>query len=91
MTPQAFSYPTVGPDNIIYCPPYGLKESLDYIITIDPVTYEIKKIPIITNNSTEKWTFGIIFGTSIYWIPYGEESVLIYNTETQSVNYIHLD
>jgi len=91
MTPQAFSYPTVGPNNIIYCPPYGLKESLDYMISIDPQTYKIEKIPLITNNSTEKWTFGIVVNNSIYWIPYGEESILVYNTENKSVSYIQLD
>jgi hypothetical protein len=91
MTPQAFSYPTVGPDNIIYCPPYGLKESLDYMISINPQTYEVKKISVSTNNSTEKWTFGIVVGKLIYWIPYGEESILVYNTKSESVSHIQLN
>jgi hypothetical protein len=91
MTPQAFSYPTVGPDDIIYCPPYGLKESLDYMISINPQTYEVKKISVSTNNSTEKWTFGIVVNALIYWIPYGEESILVYNTENKSVSHIQLD
>lgn len=91
MTPQSFSYPTVGPDGIIYCPPYGLTESLKYMIAIDPITYSIRKIPLTVNSSTEKWTFGIVHGTCVYWIPYGEESVLVYDTATDHVNYIQID
>ena len=60
MTPQAFSYATVGPDNIIYCPPYGLTESLNYMISIHPVTHKVTKFPLFVNDSKEKWTFGIV-------------------------------
>lgn len=91
MTPQSFSYPTLGPDGIIYCPPYGLTESLKYMIAIDPKTYDVRKIPLVTNNSREKWTFGIVHGTCIYWLPYGEESVLVYDTKNNHVNYIQVD
>ena len=91
MTPQAFSYPTVGADGIIYVPPYGLTESLKFMITINPETYEIRKIPLIVNESKEKWTFGITVGTCIYWLPYGEETVLVYDTKTDHVNYIQID
>lgn len=91
MTPQAFSYPTVGPDGLIYCPPYGLIESLDYMLVIDPITYVIRKIPLEVNNSTEKWTFGIVVGSKIYWLPYSEETVLVYDTTTNQVSYLSLD
>ena len=59
MTPQAFSYPTVGADGIIYVPPYGLTESLKFMIAINPETYEIRKIPLVVNESKEKWTVSI--------------------------------
>jgi hypothetical protein len=91
MTPQAFSYPTVGPDSLIYCPPYGLTELLNYMIVIDPVTYTTRKIPLEVNNSTEKWTFGIVVGSKIYWLPYSEETVLVYDTTTAQVSYLTLN
>lgn len=91
MTPQAFSYPTVGPDGLIYCPPYGLTESLNYMIVINPVTYATQKIPLEVNSGTEKWTYGIVVGSKIYWLPYGEETVLVYDTETKQVSYLTLN
>lgn len=91
MTPQSFSYATVGPDGIIYVPPYGLLESLDHMITIDPVTYATNKIPLTVNTSKEKWTFGIVVGTKIYWLPYGESSILVYDTSNKKVDYINID
>ena len=57
MTPQAFSYATVA-NGMIYCPPYGLTESLNYMIKIDPITYSVKKIPLEVDNSTEKYIYG---------------------------------
>lgn len=91
MTPQSFSYPTVGPNGIIYVPPYGLFESLNFMISIDPTTYKITKIPLDVNDSKEKWTFGIVVKESIYWIPYGEDRVLVFNTLTEEVSYIDID
>lgn len=88
MTPQSFSYPTVGADGIIYVPPYGLTESLDYMLAINPVTYASIKIPIEVNDSKEKWTFGITVGNKIYWLPYGEGRVLVYDTFLEHVSYI---
>jgi hypothetical protein len=91
MTPQAFSYPTLGSDNIIYCPPYGLKEGLDYMLAINPITYSITKIPLAVNTSVEKWTFGITVGRKIYWLPYGEDKVLVYDTTSEQVSYINIE
>ena len=91
MTPQSFSYPTVGLDGIIYVPPYGLREALDYMLAIDPNTYSIKKIPLDVNSSTEKWTFGTVVGNKIYWLPYGEDRVLIQDTHFKTVSYIDID
>lgn len=90
MTPQSFSYPTVGADGIIYCPPYGLKEKLDYMIAINPITYATIKIPLEVDNSTEKWTFGITIGSKIYWLPYGESRVLVFDTDKELVSYIDI-
>lgn len=91
MTPQSFSYPTVGQDGIIYCPPYGLNESLDYMIAINPVTFATKKIPLEVNASTEKWTYGIVVDKEIFWLPYGESKVLVYDTYSESVSYIDIN
>lgn len=90
MTPQAFSYPTLGQDGIIYCPPYGLTETLDYMVAINPVTYAKIKIPLEVDSSTEKWTFGITVGSKIYWLPYGESRVLVFDTNIEAVSYIDI-
>lgn len=91
MTPQSFSYPTVGLDGIIYVPPYGLSASLNYMLAINPVTYDILKISLTVNSSSEKWTFGITVGDEIFWLPYGEGCVLVYNTLLKTVSYINID
>jgi hypothetical protein len=90
MTPQSFSYPTVGNDGIIYVPPYGLEDTLDYMLAINPVTYAIIKIPLDVNNSKEKWTFGTVVGDKIFWLPYGEERVLVFDTYLKQVSYINV-
>ena len=90
MTPQSFSYPTVGNDGLIYCPPYGLTESLDYMLAINPVTYALRKIPLAVNSSNEKWTFGISIDNNIFWLPYGESKVLVYNTLYEDIDYIDI-
>jgi hypothetical protein len=90
MTPQSFSYPTVGNDGIIYCPPYGLTDSLDYMLAINPITFAMRKIPLSVNSSTEKWTFGIVVDNNIFWLPYGESKVLVYNTLYEDVDYIDI-
>lgn len=88
MTPQSFSYPTLGPDGIIYVPPYGLNDALNYMLAINPVTYAAIKIPLDVNASKEKWTFGIVIGSKIYWLPYGEGTILVYDTSIEKVSYI---
>ena len=91
MTPQAFSYPTVGADGIIYVPPYGLTETLDYMLAINPTTYATIKIPLEVNASKEKWTFGTVVGDKIYWLPYGEDRILVCDTHHETVSYINID
>ena len=46
MTPQAFSYATLGSNGMIYIPPFGLNESIDYMLKMDPTTYAITKIKL---------------------------------------------
>lgn len=90
MTPQSFSYPTVA-NGMIYVPPYGLNQSLDYMIIINPNTYEITKTTIEVDSSYEKWTNGIITNNKIIWIPYSESSILIYDLNLKTVNTVPLN
>lgn len=91
MTPQAFSYGTLGSNNKIYIPPYGLKESLNYMLKLDPVTFCVDKIFLDVNDSTEKWQNGIAYKNFIYFLPYNESKVLIINTDNDVVSYIPLE
>ena len=90
MTPQAFSYPTVGNNNIIYCAPYGLTESVDYMIKYDPNCHTITKIPLDVDSSTEKWQTGIVHKNKIYFLPYNESKILVLNTDDDSIEYLEL-
>lgn len=90
MTPQAFSFPTVGNNGMIYVPPYGLNKVVDYMLKINPVTYEISKIPLTVDNSFEKWQHGIVYENKIVFLPYNETSILIVDTETDKVDYVKI-
>lgn len=90
MTPQAFSYGTLGSNNMIYLPPYGLTESINYMLKLNPKTYSIKKIPLNVDNSTEKWTTGILHQNKLYFLPYNEGRILIVNCDTDEVDYINI-
>ena len=90
MTPQAYSYPTVGNDNLIYVPPYGLTLELDTMLVINPKTFEINQIKLDNNGTTEKYTFGITVGSKIYWLPYGENRLLVYDTDNKEHKYIQV-
>lgn len=90
MTPQAFSYATVGNNGMIYVPPYGLTESIDYMLKMDPNTYEITKIPLQVDDSTEKWQKGIVHRNLIYFLPYNESSILIVDTNNDNVEYVKI-
>lgn len=89
MTPQAFSYATVC-NGMIYCPPYGLNESLNYMIKINPNNYEINKISLEVDSSKEKWQHGIVYKNKIIFLPYNESRVLILDTITDTVTYVPL-
>lgn len=88
MTPQAFSYGSIGQNGMLYLPPYGLHESIDYMLKIDPNTYTITKIKICVDSSVEKWQHGIVFGNKIFFLPYNESKVLIVDTDDDSIRYI---
>lgn len=90
MTPQAFSYATVANNGMIYCPPYGLKEVLDYMIKINPETYEVTKIPLIVDDSLEKYQYGTVVGDYIVWLPYNESKILVLDTRTDTVEYTNV-
>jgi len=91
LTPQAFSYPTVANNGFIYCAPYGLNDVINYMIKFDPNTYQVTRIPLEVNNSTEKWQNGIVYRNLIYFLPYNESKILVLNTDDDSVEYIELN
>lgn len=90
MTPQAFSYPAVASNGFIYVPPYGLTQSINFMLKIDPDSYQIKKISLKTDASTEKWIVGIAHEDYIYFLPYNESKIIILDTKTDDINYIEL-
>lgn len=90
MTPQSFSYGAIGSNGMIYMAPYGLNESIDFMLKLNPLTYEIEKIPLIVDSSVEKWIWNISIQDKIYFLPYGEKNILIINTKDDSVRYIEI-
>jgi hypothetical protein len=90
MTPQSFSYGTIGRNGMIYIPPYGLNQSIDYMLKLNPQTYEIKKISLQVNDSVEKWIYSITVDNKIYFLPYGEKSILIVDTDNDGIKYVDL-
>jgi hypothetical protein len=70
MTPQAFSYGTLGNNDMIYVPPYGLYENINYMLKIDPNTLKIEKIKLKSNNITERWTYGITYQNKIIFLQF---------------------
>jgi len=91
MTPQAFSYGHVGPNGMIYMPPYGLTECIDYMLKLNPATYEVTKIPLTVDSSFEKWVVGVNVGEKIYILPYDESAVLVIDTTDDSISYISVN
>lgn len=90
MTPQAFSYATVSKNGMLYIPPYGLTECVDYMLKINPTTFETTKIPVHKSGKTERWTYGVEIANWIYFPPYNEDYMLAVNTKTDTVEHIHL-
>lgn len=90
MTPQAFSYGTVATNGMIYMPPYGLNQSIDYMLKLNPNTYEITRIPLNVTNTFEKWVFAISHNNKIFVLPFSEQSVLVIDTTTDTTETIDL-
>ena len=67
MTPQAFSYPTVGYNNMIYVPPYGLHESIDYMIKIDPINFNVVKIPLKVDSAKKNGSTVLLLEIRLYF------------------------
>ena len=61
------------------------------MLAINPLTYAVLKIPLEVNSSKEKWTFGIVSGDKIYWLPYGEDRILVYDTHFEYASYIDIN
>ena len=88
MTPQAFSYPTLYKDKI-YIAPYGLTEVVDYMLVMDIATNNFKHISLLVDSSTEKWQSGIVVEDKIYFLPYNESKIIVLDTVTETIKYIH--
>lgn len=91
MTPQAFSYGTLGNDGKIYIPPYGLEKNVDQLLIIDPDTYGVETIFIQPNDTRERWTNGITYKDKIYFLPYGEHRILIVDTVSKQIEFLEPD
>ena len=87
MTPQAFSYPTLC-NNKIYIAPYGLSSVIDYMLVMNVDDYSFEKIPLIVDDSKEKWQTGIVLGNKIYFLPYNESKIIVLDTVTNNIKYI---
>ena len=73
---------------MIYIPPYGLKESLDFMIKINPQTFEITKLKLSVDDSFEKWQYGTVIDNFIVFFPYNETSIIVLNTDTDEIKQI---
>lgn len=90
MTPQAFSYPIVANNGMIYIPPYGLTESIDYMLKFNPQDKSFTKIKLKVSDCTEKWIWGIAYRNKIIVLPYNENTILIIDTDNDSIEYSKL-
>lgn len=72
---------------MIYCAPYGLTESIDFMLKFDPNNYTVTKIKLDVDDSKEKWQRGIVVETKIYWLPYNEKSILVLDTKDDSIKH----
>jgi hypothetical protein len=57
------------------------------MIKINSTTFEITKISLLVDNSTEKWQHGIVIDNKIYFLPYNENKIIILNTDDDSIEY----
>jgi len=90
ITAQAFSYGTLGKNNMIYIPPFGYRGVVDYMIKVNPETYECTKIPLKVGDCAEKWMTGTQYNNLLIFLPHNETNILIVNTDDDSVQYIDI-
>lgn len=88
MTPQAFSYPIVANNGMIYIPPFGLTESIDYMLKYNPVEDKFTKLPLNVTDCKEKWIWGCAYRNKIYVLPYNENKIIVLDTEDDSIEYV---
>ena len=69
MTPQAFSYPIVANNGMIYIPPFGLTESIDYMLKFNPKDETFTRIKLDVSDCTEKWIWGTAWRNKIIVLP----------------------
>lgn len=91
MTPQAFSYGTIGNNGMIYVPPYGLTKCIDYMLKINPNTFKIDKIKLADSKITERWTYGVVYEHKICFLPYNEKDILIVNTDNDNIEIVKIN
>jgi len=87
MTPQAFSYPIIANNGMIYIPPFGLTESIDYMLKFNPSDRSFTKIKLKVSDCTEKWIWGTAYRNKIVVLPYNEKDIIILDTDDDSVEY----
>ena len=91
MTPQAFSYPIVANNGMIYIPPFGLTESIDYMLKFNPKDETFTRIKLDVSDCTEKWIWGTAWRNKIIVLPYNEDNILIIDTDDDSVEYSEVE
>ena len=77
MTPQAFSYPIVANNGMIYVPPFGLEQSLDYMLKFNPMDRSFTKIKLEVDDCNAKWIWGTAWRNKIVVLPYNESNRLV--------------
>lgn len=90
LTAQAFSYGTLGKNNMIYIPPFAKGSVVDYMIKVNPETYECTRIPLEVSDGVEKWMTGTQYDNLLIFLPHNETKILIVNTDDDSVQYIDI-
>ena len=91
MTPQAFSYPIVANNGMIYIPPFGLTESIDYMLKFNPKDETFTRIKLEVSDCTEKWIWGTAWRNKIIVLPYNEKNIIIIDTDDDSIEYSELE
>ena len=91
MTPQAFSYPIVANNGMIYVPPFGLEQSLDYMLKFNPMDRSFTKIKLEVGDCNAKWIWGTAWRNKIVVLPYNESNILVIDTDDDSIDYVPVE